>query len=231
MGDAAGDSYSSIEGLIGSAFSDLLLGNNHANTLKGLGGDDFLFGLDGDDVLVGGAGGDYHDGGSGFDVASYEGGVVGVVASLSAPGRNRGDAAGDSYWSIEGLVGTGLNDQLTGDIGANALHGGAGNDVLSGLFGNDRLDGGDGDDVMAGGWGSDTFEFGQGFGRDTISDWQDGSLLGNDVISFKGLGLSLADLTVSFDVAGATIHVVGTDDEIFLAGVRRGTLTAEDFMF
>ncbi len=66
MGDAAGDSYSSIEGLIGSAFSDLLLGNNHANILKGLGGDDFLFGLDGDDVLVGGAGGDYHDGGSGF---------------------------------------------------------------------------------------------------------------------------------------------------------------------
>ena len=126
-------------------------------------------------MLVGGAGGDYHDGGFGFDYASYEGGVVGVVASLSAPGRNRGDAAGDSYWSIEGLIGTGFHDQLTGDIGANSLHGGGGDDVLSGLLGNDLLDGGEGNDILNGGWGNDTFVFGKGSGRDTISDWQDGS--------------------------------------------------------
>ena len=132
-GEAAGDSYSSIEGLIGSGFDDLLVGNGSANILRGLAGGDYLYGLGGDDVLVGGAGGDYLNGGTGFDFASYEGGPVGVFASLTTPGRNTGDARGDTYVSIEGLIGTSFNDQLTGDLGANELRGGGGDDALAGL--------------------------------------------------------------------------------------------------
>jgi serralysin len=230
-GDAAGDSYSSVEGLIGSAHGDLLVGGNDANTLKGLGGNDVLYGLNGNDMLVGGAGGDYHDGGMGFDFASYEGGVVGVFASLSNPGRNTGDARGDIYWSIEGLIGTGFNDQLAGNWDANELRGGGGDDQLSGLLGNDRLDGGIGNDLLAGGWGNDTFAFGNDFGRDTITDWQDGSWFGNDVISLQGMDLSMRDLTISYDRLGATIRFIGTDDEIRVVGAQRGSLGAEDFMF
>ena len=200
--------------------------------MKGLGGNDFLFGLDGDDVLIGGAGGDYHDGGFGFDYASYEGGVGGVFASLSTPGRNTGDAAGDSYWSIEGLIGTSFDDQLSGNLGANTLHGGGGDDALAGLGGNDRLDGGTGDDMMAGGWGNDTFVFGRGYGRDTITDWQDGIFfLGNDVISLQGMDLSMRDLSITYDRLGATIHIIGTDDELHVLGAQRGSLSAEDFIF
>jgi hypothetical protein len=84
---------------------------------------------------------------------------------------------------------------------------------------------------MAGGWGSDTFMFGQDFGHDTITDWQDGTFLGNDAISFAGQGLSLRDLSIVYDRSGATVGVIGTDDTIFIAGANRGTLTAEDFLF
>jgi serralysin len=229
-GDAAGDTYSSIEGLIGSEHGDLLVADDGANTLKGLGGGDFLYGLGGDDVLMGGAGGDYHDGGTGFDFASYEGGVVGVFASLTTPWRNTGDARGDSYWSIEGLIGTGLNDTLVGDLGANTLRGGGGDDALAGLLGNDRLDGGAGNDAMAGGWGSDVFVFGRGYGRDLVTDWQDNSWLGDDVIALQGI-FSLRDLSITYDRLGATIQIIGTDDVLRVDGAQRGSLTAEDFIF
>ena len=230
-GEADGDSYTFIEGLIGSGFADLLAGDSNANTLKGLAGDDSLYGLNGDDLLIGGAGADYLDGGSGFDFASYEGGAVGVFASLSTPWRNTGDARGDTYVGIEGLVGTSFDDQLGGDLGANTLRGSGGDDALAGLGGNDRLDGGTGDDMMAGGWGNDTFVFGRGYGRDTITDWQDGFFFGNDLISLQGMDLSMRDLSITYDRLGATIHIIGTDDELHVLGAQRGSLGADDFIF
>ncbi|WP_395677217.1 calcium-binding protein [Inquilinus sp.] len=58
-GDAAGDSYSGIENLTGSAFGDTLTGNSGAN---------FIFGWTGDDRIDGGAGQDRLQGGNGADV-------------------------------------------------------------------------------------------------------------------------------------------------------------------
>jgi Ca2+-binding RTX toxin-like protein len=98
-------------------------------------------------------------------------------------------------------------------------------------LGNDRLDGGTGNDLLTGSLGNDTFVFGAGFGHDTIVDWSDNWLLGNDVISLQGMGLSMADLAISYSRSGATIEIIGTDDEIFLLGARQGTIGAEDFLF
>jgi Ca2+-binding RTX toxin-like protein len=69
-GDAAGDTLSDIENLIGSDYNDTLTGNSTgggANTLDGGLGDDTLSGEGGHDVLNGGAGNDSMDGGSGND--------------------------------------------------------------------------------------------------------------------------------------------------------------------
>jgi Ca2+-binding RTX toxin-like protein len=108
-GDALGDSYTGINSLIGSNFADTLTGNASDNNLRGRGGGDTL------------------DGGGGSDTADYFNGP-GVRADLSNPASNTGDAAGDTYISIENLRGSNFNDTLIGDAGNNRLDGGLGID-------------------------------------------------------------------------------------------------------
>lgn len=67
-GDAAGDRYSQIENLMGSAFADNLTGNNAVNVLNGGNGNDRIYGLGGSDTLFGGAGNDILDGGAKNDI-------------------------------------------------------------------------------------------------------------------------------------------------------------------
>ncbi len=143
------DSISSTENLAGSASADSLVGDGIANVLSGNQGDDFLNGLagndslnggDGNDTLLGGAGADALDGGSGSNAASYADSAAAVVASLSTPAVNTGEAAGDSYTNIQNLIGTRFNDTLTGDANANVIYGGAGNDSIDGAGGTDTVD-------------------------------------------------------------------------------------------
>ncbi|WBY08674.1 cadherin domain-containing protein [Sphingomonas sp. 7/4-4] len=147
--------------LIGGDGNDTLYGgaNNVGtnDTLFGDAGNDTLYGEDGDDLLTGGVGADVLDGGLGSDWADYsfqsEGvaATAAVVADLAAPANNTGLAAGDSFVSIENLIGTGLDDTLRGDANANTLRGGAGNDTLVGNAGDDTLEGGAGADNLSGG--------------------------------------------------------------------------------
>ena len=70
-GDAAGDTYSGIENIRGSAFADVLGGDNSANLLAGGGGNDILQGFDGADTLAGGGGNDLIQGEAGADTILY----------------------------------------------------------------------------------------------------------------------------------------------------------------
>ncbi|MEM9319952.1 MAG: M10 family metallopeptidase C-terminal domain-containing protein, partial [Pseudomonadota bacterium] len=173
-GEAAGDSYASIEDLQGGAFNDNLLGDNGANVifagngrdiLHGREGDDSLYGQNGDDILLGSAGGDVIDGGQGQDRAAYWTAREGVVADLADASANTGDAAGDSYVSIEHLQGSTYDDTLRGD---------ANNNWIVGSGGDDLLDGRAGSDILTGGSGADTFIFADAAAVDAVNDFEFG---------------------------------------------------------
>ncbi|MXQ13888.1 calcium-binding protein, partial [Microvirga makkahensis] len=145
--------------LTGTDSSDTLSGDVGNDKLYGKGGNDKLDGLEGNDILIGGAGRDYLSGGAGFDYASYATATAGVLADLMYASKNSSDAYGDTYSSIEGLIGSNHGDSLRGSDAANVIRGGTGNDSLSGRGGNDVLRGDGGADVLSGGAGADVFDF------------------------------------------------------------------------
>ncbi|NTV50673.1 MAG: hypothetical protein HGB32_03230 [Geobacteraceae bacterium] len=141
--DAAGDTYSQIQNLTGSAYNDTLIGDNGINILNGGAGDDILEGMGGNDVLNGGV--------SGVDTASYDRSSVSVSASLTSITGfiSAGDAQGDTYTNITNLTGSNYNDTLIGNGSTNVLNGGGGDDILEGLTGADTLIGGTGNNTAS----------------------------------------------------------------------------------
>ena len=136
------------------------------------------------------------------------------------------------YISVEGLIGSSYNDKLVGNGTANTLQGGRGNDALSGQGGADILEGGAGNDSLFGGAGNDQFFFGSGFGKDTIADWQDGPwFLAHDYISFKGMGLSMADLSITYSGGNAIVSVGVLHGVITILSAPVGSIGADDFLF
>jgi Ca2+-binding RTX toxin-like protein len=129
-GFAAGDTYTSIESLTGSAFNDTLTGDAGNNN------------------LVGGLGADKLDGGASFDTATYWTATSGVTVNMLKIALNTGEAAGDTYKNIEGLTGTDHADSLTGDNKSNSILGLDGNDTLAGAGGIDELFGHGGFDTF-----------------------------------------------------------------------------------
>ena len=194
--------------LHGSLSTGFALTENATQTLGGSGADTLNGGATANN-LWGGAGADALVGGVSNDLARYDFAVARVDASLAGPAGNTGEAAGDTYTSIEGLVGTDYNDGLTGDDNANGLFGLLGNDTLTGGAGDDYLRGGTGNDTLNGGAGNDSFNFmltgavGQANGNGdakTILDFSSTAGSNFDVISLSGLvdfgaaGLDLSDL-------------------------------------
>ena len=179
-GRAAGDTYVSIENVIGSAFNDTITGDAGANRIDGGRGTNTIDGGGGDDTLVGGLGVDAYDGGGDTDTVDYSGPGLGVSLSLLTGGVT-GRAAGDTYVSIENVIGSAFDDTITGDGQANHLFGGRGDDTL---------DGGDGDDVLEGGLGADVLIGG----------------IGNDTVTYAS---ARGNVSASLGVGGSTSHAAG----------------------
>ena len=172
------------ETIDGTATDDILVGGFGVDILNGFDGDDFLVGGDGDDDLFGGlgndglrggAGADDLDGGGGFDRVFYARADAAVTVDLSDVANNTGDAAGDTYTSIESYYGSAFNDTLTGDAGDNRLDGQGGDDTINGGAGNDRLYGVTGADEVNGEAGNDII-FG-GAGEDVLNGGDDNDFL------------------------------------------------------
>ena len=170
---------------------DVVAGANTSDLLIGGGGDDTLLGIAGDDSLRGGEGADRHFGGFGTDYADYSEARGRVEVDLTS-GGTFGEALGDQFEDVEGLIGSRFSDVLTGQI----VRGGDGGDNIRGLAGvendlagengNDTLTGMTLDDTLDGGFGSDKL-FGLG-GDDTLN----GGPTGNDTLN-GGNGNDTAD--------------------------------------
>jgi len=168
---AAADSVANFEGGIGTDFNDVLIGNETDNLLKGGAGQDTIQGGSGDDLVEGGEGRDSLSGGLGTDIVSYEHSGKAVKVRLGAQQTVQHKNAGvwkleDIITGFEGVIGSSLSDELTGDNQDNTLEGGKGADTLTG------------------GYGSDTYFFLRGDGHDRISDFGGQ----NDEIVFQGTG-------------------------------------------
>ncbi len=143
----------------GTAGEDVLRGSETADIIVGLGGDDdlgggdgddALFGGDGDDLLEGGRGADRLVGGAGIDVAFYGDASARVVVDLIDPADARGDAAGDTFQSVENFIGSAFDDffRVFGD--RTVVFGGSGDDTLIGVAGTTFMLGGAGADRLIG---------------------------------------------------------------------------------
>ncbi len=183
-GDAAGDTLSNIENLLGSNHNDTLSGDGNANSFKA--------GL-GNDALRGGGGNDTLNGGGGTDTADFSDALGAMTLNLSAPTVTGLGLGTDTLISIEnGIAGPG-NDIIFGTAGDNVLNGGAGSDQISGLGGNDTVNGEAGNDTLFGGadmdimFGGNDVDFlnGQG-GNDELHGGANGDQLfgdaGNDML-------------------------------------------------
>ncbi len=156
------DQMVSVEHVVGTSFDDTIIGSGYAQTLQGGAGDDTLVGGAHNDTLIGGAGDDLLEGGGGFgNIASYAGSSQGVTVDLTISGPQfTSDSSGtDTLVGIQGLIGSGTGDMLTGDTANNHIFGENGNDVINGGAGNDIIEGGLGTDTMTGGAGADTFVY------------------------------------------------------------------------
>ena len=203
--EADGDTYVSIENIRGSKYADNLRGDNNANTissgdgndtLHGRGGDDTLLGQGGDDNLLGYEGADLLDGGTGIDRADYVFAKLGVIADLIHAHLNTNEAGGDTYISIEDLRGSKFADDLRGDDGANTIWGGDGDDAIRGRAGIDTL---------LGQGGNDIFYFEDGWGNDTVTDFE----ANNDL---EDIDLSAVSRITDFaDLLSNHLSHVGTD--------------------
>ena len=135
----------------------------------------------GNDIFGGDTGADSFTGYYGNDPADYSDSGAAVQVDLSNRVGNGGDAAGDTYGSIENVVGSDFDDALAGDSAGNSLYGGDGNDALNGDTGDDSLYGGAGNDMLGGGGGNDIF--GGDAGADSVTGYY-----GDDTVDYSDSG-------------------------------------------
>ena len=145
-GDAEGDELDSIEDLVGTINDDNLTGNEQENRLSGGRGNDILDGQGGNDWLIGGRGADSLIGGAGLDTADYSGSATGIVIDMMDGSAGSGDADGDTFSSIEFVIGSFHDDTIRGDLTDNIIIGGRGADIIDGRGGFDTADYNGGDE-------------------------------------------------------------------------------------
>lgn len=238
--------------IAGDQGNDRIWAGTGYDTVLGGDGDDTIYGGRSGDTLIGGAGADQLFGGKGRDFVSYSDAPRGITLDLAAPQNNTGDAAGDSFTSIENFEGSAYGDLMRGHSTRDRLFGGAGNDTLAGRGDNDKLVGGDGkdllkgddgrdhlrgddgNDTLRGGAGDDTLEGGSGGdnlrgdgGRDSLNGQAGNDALSGDDGADTLMGGNGRD-TLNGG-GGNDMLTGGSDADSFVYAPGGGTDTITDF--
>ena len=188
------DTVSNFQIIIGSAGNDTLTGDGVNN------------------LLLGGAGADALHGGGGTDGIDYEDAPTGVTVSLADSGLNTGEAAGDTFDSIENLSGSQFNDVLAGDSGNNEFWGFGGNDTF-------------------------VFNVTEGIGHDTVNDFRPGQdRIQLDYLAFNPADAGSFDAWLSNHATAAPGNpnsvLIDFDGQnmVVLQGVSGASLRVNDFI-
>lgn len=217
--------------------NDALYGGDGNDTLFGGQGDDLLDGGDGDDMMSGQAGVDVFRGGAGNDTVDYsQESPFQLLVNLETNVASGGTASGDTFYSIESLIGS--NDRIDRFIGTSAANhfiGQGGGDVFNGRDGNDTLDGGNdgdilygegGDDLIIGGSGQDYLDGGEG--NDTVVYTDSSSGVTVDLVNGRATGGD-ADGPVQIVGRGTTIdHDILVDFENVIGSFHDDWLIGDD---
>jgi Ca2+-binding RTX toxin-like protein len=220
--------------IFGGAGNDTVTGSTAGDALWGQAGTDTLNGGDGDDKLVGGTGADSLTGGNGVDIVSYEDAASGVTVNLGSMGSNTGDASGDTYSSIEIVVGSTFADTMTAASATSAtFDGGGGNDTITGSSASDYLYGGTGSDSISGGSGADLMVGQEGDDTYTVDNAADSVV--EDVGTGTDLVKSSVTYTLTANVENLTLtgssNLSGTGnalDNVITGNSGNNTLTGGD---
>ena len=243
------------DNLSGGNQNDTLYGGKGSDRMYGGADDDLYSGVDAGDTVIEYAGEGFDTVRTSFSGYTLRDNVEKLIIVNEGPkgavlvGNGNGldnVISGDANSEMYGDLGSVTQFHLFGYDGKDTLRGGASDDLLDGgdkddtLYGyggKDTLRGGkgadtlfgDGDnDVLTGGADADTFGYFNGWGNDTITDFE----LGKDVLDMKGVsGLNtLSQLTITSTVEGSARIVFGADS-ITLKGVSASQLTAASFRF
>jgi uncharacterized protein YjbI with pentapeptide repeats len=148
-------------------------------------------------------------------------GAIALYVGTSGANNLTGSGSNDNLFGNEGA------DTLIGEAGNDYLDGGAGNDSLLGGEGEDRLVGQAGNDILDGGAGDDSLIFSSGFGADIVNNFRDGA----DKIDLTSFGITFSNLN-PITVSGGNSTITATafgSASITVVGVT--DLTANDFEF
>jgi Ca2+-binding RTX toxin-like protein len=226
--------------------NDTLHGGAGKDTLLGGQGNDLLDGGSGDDTLSGQDGVDVFRGGSGTDTVDYGNeSPFQLLVNLATNVARGGTGSGDTFYSIENLIGSddridrfigtsaanhfwgrGGGDYFNGGGGDDILDGGNDGDIIYGEGGNDRIIGGAGQDYLHGGRGIDTVVYARSAYAVAI-DLADGAAQGGDgdgPVQIVGRGV-----VIRHDILVGLENAVGSGFDDRLIGNRKAnTLSGGD---